>query len=249
LSKRRALCAGIRRGSIRFSATYEAAPANTAVVRVRDDGEGIATELLPRIFDLFVQGDESAADLGSAGIGLALARQLVALYGGTIEARSAGALKGSEFVVRFPVAEPHAAPRALLAVGTAQAGLARRVLIVDDNRDFAQTQAALLQLSGHVVHVTADGASALVAAGEFAPDVVLLDLGLEEGDAGYAVAEKLRRANPGIPAIVAVSGMDRQQDFERSRAAGFDYHLTKPVDAEKSDKDEGDPARDRSGGE
>ena len=246
--------------------SVERESANTAVIRVRDDGEGIATELLPRIFDLFVQGDVSAADLGSAGIGLALAKQLVVLHGGTIEARSAGALKGSEFVVRLPVADPHAAaPRAPLEVGTAHRGSARRVLIVDDNPDFAQTQAALLQLVGHVVHVTADGASALVAAGEFAPDVVLLDLGLGEGDDGYTVAEKLRRANPGIPAIVAVSGMGRQQDFERSRAAGFDDHLTKPVDAqrllrlvaavpsqspeaEKSAKDEGGPRLDRFGG-
>ena len=202
-----------------------------AVVRVRDRGIGISTELLPRIFDVFVQADSSLArSQGGLGIGLTLVRRIVAMHGGTVEAVSAGRDQGSEFVVRLPVAVapvdgPQAArgPRTLLPP-------ARRVLVVDDNVDAANTLAMLLRLLHQdVVQVVFDGPAAVKAIEQLKPDVVFLDIGLP-GMSGYDVAKTLR-ARPEFRdlLLVAVTGYGQENDRRRSREAGFDHHLVKPI--------------------
>jgi two-component system CheB/CheR fusion protein len=205
------------------------------VLRVRDTGVGIPPEMLERIFDMFAQVDRSAARASQWGlsIGLALVRNLVALHGGSVRALSAGPGQGSEFVVRLPLAKgaargggPTVAPQA--AVRRTQP---RRVLVVDDHAEYAQGTALLLRSWGHEARVAADGPSALAAARAAAPEVVLLDVGLPQAD-GYEVARQLRQL-PGLDKalLVAVTGYGRDEDRRRAREAGFDYHLTKPVEA------------------
>jgi PAS domain S-box-containing protein len=208
--------------------------ANDALVRVRDRGAGIAPELLPRIFDLFVQGEQGGASQGGLGIGLTLVKRAVALHGGSVSAFSSGPGRGSEFVVRLPLAGPAEAggasggepgPRATDA-------LLRRVLVVDDNVDAAESIAAILRLSGFSVRCVYDGTSAVDAAQASVPDVVVLDIGLPD-ISGYEVARRLR-ASPRtrhVP-LVAVTGYGQESDRRRSSEAGIDHHLTKPVDPE-----------------
>jgi PAS domain S-box-containing protein len=207
-----------------------------AVLTVRDNGQGIAPDLLPRIFDLFVQEDRSLArSHGGLGIGLTLVRSLVERHGGKVEARSEGPGRGSELVVRLPLlstgaraAEQPARP----ADTPAQPGPAR-VLLVEDNVDAADALAELLRMWGHEVEVVHDGASAVAKAGEARPDVVLLDIGLPGMD-GYQVAGALR-ALPHLQGalLVALTGYGQEADRKRSAAAGFDHHLVKPVDLEE----------------
>ncbi|HUP90786.1 MAG TPA: ATP-binding protein [Solimonas sp.] len=203
------------------------------VLRVRDSGMGIGPDLLPRIFDLYEQGQHSPTrSLGGLGLGLAIVRSLVTLHGGRVEAHSQGPGQGSEFVLRLPAfaqigaadaAEPELARRAQPGEG------ARRVLVVDDNVDGAQLLAASLSLLGHDVRVAGDGASALLAAAEFQPQVVLLDIALPGMD-GYEVARRLRRVHPGAGMrLVALTGYAQHADRVRSAEAGFDEHLAKPV--------------------
>ncbi len=206
----------------------EAAP--EAVVRVRDDGMGMAPELLPRIFDLFTQGDRALDRAqGGLGIGLTVAQRLVKLHGGSIEAHSDGPGCGSEFVVRLPATRrgpvSHSQPRP-----PAPPEAPRRMLIVDDNEASAVTMAALQSRRGHITRTAFTGEQALALAGEFKPDVLLLDIGLPGLD-GYEVARRMRAdtAHAGI-FIIAMTGYGSDDDRAKARAAGFDKHLVKPVD-------------------
>jgi signal transduction histidine kinase/ActR/RegA family two-component response regulator len=206
-----------------------------AALRIRDNGTGIAPDLLPRIFDLFVQEDRSLArSHGGLGIGLTLVRSLVERHGGRVEARSEGLGRGSEFVVHLPVLA--GAPPIEAGPGPAEAPARQdpaRVLLVEDNLDAADALAELLRMWGHEVEVVHDGASAVQRAGEARPDVVLLDIGLPGMD-GYQVAGALR-ALPDLHGalLVALTGYGQEADRRRSAAAGFDHHLIKPVDLEE----------------
>ncbi len=203
-----------------------------AVVRVRDTGIGIRAEILPRVFDLFEQAGRSQdRALGGLGIGLALVKRLVELHGGVVEAHSDGPGRGSEFIVRLPLAPEEVGPRpAAPAEGQSPGGPGRRVLVVDDNADAAESLAVLLRMRGHEVHVARDGPQALETARAVRPEVVLLDLALPGLD-GYEVAAQLR-GHPELrrARLVAVTGYGRDEDRRRTRAAGFDEHLVKPVD-------------------
>ena len=200
-------------------------------IEVRDDGIGIPSESLPRLFDMFSQahtGDSRAE--GGLGIGLALVKGLVELHGGAVEVASKGPGHGSTFVVRLPVrvvgdvAEHAAAPAPAAHPG-------RRVMIADDNRDAADTLALLLSLYGHVVHVVYDGRSALSLAPLFRPEVALLDIGMPDVS-GHEVARALRQEPwAGALQLIALTGRGQEEDRRRAFEAGFDHHLTKPVDA------------------
>jgi PAS domain S-box-containing protein len=202
---------------------------DSAVIRVRDNGVGIAADMMPRLFMLFSQADSSSPrSEGGLGVGLALARGLVSLHGGQIEAHSDGPGQGSEFTVRMPLA----------AAGQEAAGGARvlaegakmlKVLIVDDSRDAADSCATLLKLCGHEVRTAYTGRRALEIAEEFAPDVALLDIGLPD-ISGYELARALRAAQWSTALhLVAVTGWGQDQDKRRALTAGFDRHLTKPI--------------------
>jgi CheY-like chemotaxis protein/anti-sigma regulatory factor (Ser/Thr protein kinase) len=202
-----------------------------ALITVRDQGEGIPQELLPRIFDLFVQGDHALArSQGGLGIGLTLVKRLVEMHEGTVQARSEGKGKGSAFSLRLPTF----VEAALMPGGERRAALAsgpsRRVLVVDDNVDAADSIGKLLKLFGHDVRCVYDGSSALAAAKDYRPQVVVLDIGLPEMD-GYEVAKRIRKISQlQKTRIVAVTGYGQEEDRRRSRDAGFDQYLTKPVD-------------------
>ena len=203
-------------------------------VRVTDSGIGISPAQLPDLFKMFTQGEHSIERAqGGLGIGLGLARSLVEMHGGTIEASSAGPGSGSEFVVRLPVAvaaSPAEEP-APAAGSTARADApALRVLVVDDNQDSADSLSALLQLMGHEVRTAYDGIEAVAAAGAFAPDLVLLDIGLPRMN-GYEAARRIRKQPGGRDmTLIAVTGWGQDDDKRRSREAGFNLHITKPLD-------------------
>ncbi|WP_165373587.1 PAS domain S-box protein [Sorangium cellulosum] len=197
-------------------------------IRVRDTGIGIPAEMLPRIFDLFEQAHPTLdPSRGGLGIGLTLVKRLVEMHGGAVSAASEGEGRGSELTVRLPVTEEPARPREQAA--PSGRGLARRVLVVDDNRDHAQGLSLLLEQAGHAVALAHDGPSALETARRFAPEVILLDIGLPDLD-GYEVARRLREEQ-GERAlrIVALTGYGQHDDRRRSREAGCDAHLVKPV--------------------
>ncbi len=210
-------------------------PAGEIVVRVRDDGMGMAPETLSRVFELFVQADRSYdRGQGGLGIGLTVAQRLVEAHGGGIEAHSAGLGQGSELVVRLPVPPPvEETPEPLAEPepgAVADRAAPRRVLVVDDNVDVADSLAILLRLRGHEVDTAYDGPAALKRAGAFHPEVVLLDIGLPGLD-GYQVASRLRRRRRTASALlVALTGYGQEEDQSRALAAGFDRHLIKPVD-------------------
>jgi len=203
-----------------------------AVIRVRDAGLGIGPEVLPRIFDLFAQADRSLGHAkGGLGIGLSLVKQLVDLHGGSVEAKSGGVGKGSEFIVRLPLlsdipAEPPAQRPAAADTGERAA---QRVLVVDDNADVVEGLALLLEMEGCEVERAADGPTALAIAQRFAPDVVLLDIGLPVMD-GCEVAQKLRAMPQTRQALlIAISGYGQDQDRYRCLTGGFNHHFIKPV--------------------
>jgi PAS domain S-box-containing protein len=216
-------------GHIWLSARREAAE---AVLRVRDDGIGIAPDVLPHVFELFVQVDHAATrSQGGLGIGLTLVKNLVEMHHGTVEARSGGLGRGCEFVVRLPISDREPPEPA----GTAGDGRVQeprpsghRLLVVDDNRDAADSLAMLLRLQGHEVRVTHDGPAALGLAPTFRPDVVFLDIGMPGMD-GYEVARRLRQ-QPGLEKVVlaALTGWGQKEDRRRTADAGFDHHLVKP---------------------
>ena len=199
-----------------------------AVVTITDTGAGISAELLPRVFDLFVQGERTLdRSLGGLGIGLSVARRLIEMHGGRLSAASPGMGQGSTFEIRLPRLEhsPELSGRHNGLKGTAQ-----RILIVDDNADAANSLAQVLTLDGHVTESVYSARAALASAVSFRPDVVLMDLGLPEMD-GYEVARRMR-ALPDLGAlrVVALTGYGQSEDIRRSREVGIDAHLTKPVD-------------------
>jgi len=203
---------------------------------VRDDGIGIAADMLPRVFELFMQVDHaSTKSQGGLGIGLTLAKNLVEMHGGALEARSAGLGKGCEFIVRLAPPAGHGErsverpddehPRELAAPG-------HRLLVVDDNEDAAESLAELLRFQGHEVRVAHSGASALAIAGSYLPRVVFLDIGMPSMD-GFEVARRLRQL-PGLEGTVlaALTGWGQSEDRLRTRQAGFDHHFVKPLEPE-----------------
>jgi PAS domain S-box-containing protein len=216
-------------GRIQLSAQIQDAH---AVISVQDNGVGIPELMLDRIFNLFTQVEGTDAhDKAGLGIGLAMVRKLVELHGGEVEARSDGPGRGSEFIVRLPVTMEVDAQSGNPSDATSDASLAgRRVLVVDDNCDSADSLGLLLKLSGADTHVVYDGAAALEALAAFEPDVVLLDLGMP-GMNGYMVAGRIRQ-DPRHQnlTLIALTGYGQEQDVQRSRAAGFNHHLTKPAD-------------------
>jgi PAS domain S-box-containing protein len=202
-----------------------------AVITVADNGIGIPQDKLKSIFDLFVQVDRTSDNAGGGlGLGLTLAKNLVEIHGGTIEARSEGLGKGSTFVVRLPlVVEPALERRPRESARAAPARSLRRILVVDDNQDAAETLAQLLRLGGEEVRTTDNGEDALAIGPEFRPHVAILDLGMPDID-GYELAQRIRRQRWGSGVLlVALSGWGQEEDKVRSREAGFDHHLTKPV--------------------
>jgi len=201
------------------------------VVRVRDTGIGIANDSIAAIFDMFVQLDRSLErSQAGLGVGLTLARRLVQLHGGELSVQSEGPGRGSEFVVRLPLAQatPPSGPGA--AAEALPAPAARRILIADDNVDYASSMGQLLQAQGHEVRVVHDGAQALETALHFQPDVAFLDIGMPRIH-GYELARRLR-AQPLTArcVLVAVTGWGQEDDRRRAREAGFDRHLVKPVE-------------------
>jgi len=204
-------------------------------VTVADMGIGMSEVERARAFDKFFQGSRRPPrSFGGLGIGLSLVRQLVELHGGTIEARSAGPDRGSEFVVRLPARAGAVVPaRTMTVVPVAAASAIRRVLIIDDNRDGARAIARLLRTMGHEVATAFEGGVAVERAKDFNPDVILLDLGMPDVD-GFQVCQRLRAHSWSRqrPRIVALTGWGREADLARTRRAGFDAHLVKPVDGE-----------------
>jgi CheY-like chemotaxis protein len=201
-----------------------------AVVSVRDTGIGISRETMPRIFEMFGQGGRRLdRTQGGLGVGLTLVSRLLELHGGSICARSDGSGKGSEFVVRLPSArEP--APPAREAPRQFAERVPLRILVVDDNRDAADSLALLLQMQGLETHTAHDGLEAVAAAAGFRPDVALLDIGLP-GLNGFEVARRVRQqlADKRL-LVIAMSGWGQEREPMRSKEAGFDHHLVKPAD-------------------
>ena len=199
------------------------------VVEVRDTGDGIHGDQLASIFDMFYQGDGGIGRVhGGLGIGLTVVKNLVELHGGTVEAASEGRGRGSSFRVRLPTTTASPAGAETHAPRREAQPAHRRVLVVDDNRDSAQTLALMLELQGHEVRLGFDGAAALTEAHAFAPDIVFLDSGMPGMD-GYAVCRALK-AGLGAPLVVAQTGWGDSAQRQRAREAGFDEHLVKPVD-------------------
>lgn len=217
-------------GRIWLSAECES---ERVMIRVRDNGIGIPREMLSHIFEMFTQVNGSPEDpQGGLGIGLTLARRLVEMHGGTLEAHSAGAGTGSEFVVHLPVAAvgPNEAPpgpgRELPAV---LPGTCRSILVADDNRDAVETMAELLEVWGYEVHIAHDGVEAVRQASARRPDVVLLDIGMP-GLSGHEAARRIREELGSEVVLIAATGWGQEEDRRRSSEAGFNYHLTKPID-------------------
>jgi len=220
-----------RGGHIWVSAWAEG---NQVVVSVRDTGIGIPPAQLPHVFEMFSQAHrDSARGQAGLGIGLTMVRSLVELHGGSVEARSEGSGRGSEFLVRLPLAGTASPSEAHHEAAEGPPLGGRRVLVVDDNGDAAESLALLLHSAGAGVRTARDGPSGLMAAAEFAPHAVLLDLGMPGMD-GLEVARRLRAdlRRAGL-SIVALTGWGQQEDRRRTREAGFDHHLTKPVDVDQ----------------
>ena len=190
---------------------------------VSDSGSGIAPEFLPHVFDLFTQGDSATSQSG-LGIGLALTRKLIEMHGGTIEVRSEGCGRGTEFVIRMPVSDE---PPKVRTEDMTDARVDCRVLVIDDNRDAADTLAMLIEELGGHCRSAYDGESGLLELREYRPDVVLLDIGMS-GLNGYETCRRIRRERGDDVLLVAVTGFSQQRDKEEARQAGFNAHLTKP---------------------
>ncbi|HEX7283901.1 MAG TPA: response regulator, partial [Vicinamibacterales bacterium] len=203
-----------------------------AVVSVKDNGIGIAANLLNQVFDMFMQVDRSTRrSQGGLGIGLTLVKSLVQMHGGSVEARSEGPGLGSEFIVRLPLLNEAALPQE--SQRRIQPLPQRRILIVDDSRDGGESLAMLLRVLGAEVALAHSGRQALERVASFNPDVVLLDIGMPGMD-GYEVARRIR-ANPAHRnmQLIALTGWGQDEDRQRSAAAGFNHHLVKPADVDK----------------
>jgi two-component system CheB/CheR fusion protein len=216
-----------RGGNLTITVT---ADGTNVLIRVVDNGRGIAPELLPYVFDMFTQGSRPLdRSEGGLGVGLTVARRLVDMHGGDIEARSDGLGCGSTFTITLP--------QVAVAPGTdstpprgKRAVRARRILIVEDQPDAAEMLALFLEGQSHAVRVVEDGHAALVETAAYKPDIILIDIGLP-GMSGYDLAERLRsdRTQP-QPLLVAITGYGQDEDRARSLAVGFDHHLVKPID-------------------
>ena len=214
-------------------AVFVGRASSQAILRVTDDGAGIEPEALPHVFELFMQTQQGLARrMGGLGIGLAVVKRLVTLQGGTVDAWSAGVGKGSTFTVNMPIlALTEGSAETPRAATNRDAQRTRRVLVIEDNEDMRTMLWVSLAGRGHEVRVAADGASGLALAAEFRPEVVLADLGLPDID-GYEVARRLRAQFGGHVLLVAVTGYGQAEDRRRTTDAGFDAHLTKPVEPE-----------------
>jgi PAS domain S-box-containing protein len=217
----------IEAGPIHLSAELER---DQVVIRVKDAGVGIDPELLPRIFDLFVQGDHTLArSQGGLGIGLTLVKRLVDMHGGSIEAKSEGKGQGSEFILRLPMLKPGAKNSSSTRPIATWRRVSRKVLVVDDNVDAAESIAMILRVMGHQVLCVYDGQSVLKLVQGYKPEVVVIDIGLP-GMSGYEVAKELRSQEEldGL-CLVAVTGYGQDNDRAAALTAGFNEHMTKPV--------------------
>jgi signal transduction histidine kinase/ActR/RegA family two-component response regulator len=230
-----------RGGRITISAGAEH---GAAVVHVRDSGIGIPREMLSRIFEMFTQlkADRDRTTSG-LGVGLSLARRLVELHGGSVEAHSEGLGRGSEFVIRLPLVRvvPAAGPQPVRAAPSG----ACRVLIAEDNLDAAEMMRVMLSFSGHDVKVATDGVQAVAIAETTKPDIAFIDIGMPRMD-GYEAARRIRRVLGGRIVLVALTGWGQEQDKDRAREAGFDHHLTKPAEPEMLERLIGDCADSRT---
>jgi signal transduction histidine kinase/ActR/RegA family two-component response regulator len=218
-------------GTIRVAVERDNA---SALLRVDDDGDGIAPNALPGIFDLFTQGDQGLARRkGGLGIGLAIVKRVAELQGATVEAQSDGAGKGSSFIVRLRATDRQGAPAEARSASAVQAVPGpRRILVIDDNDDMRQMLRMTLAAGGRDVHEAHDGASGLAHVALTKPDVVLVDVGLPDMD-GYEVARRLRAHPDGANLrLIALTGYGQEEDRRRAAEAGFDAHLTKPVTPE-----------------
>lgn len=217
-------------GRISVTATREG---SDAVVRVRDSGIGIPAAMLPRIFEMFMQVQPSAERAqGGLGVGLALVQRLIELHGGTVDAQSDGPGRGAEFVIRLPAEMQSKQPAASDDIARTADPLAQsmRILVVDDNHDSADSLGTLLRLLGNEIRVAHDGVEAVRAAGEFRPDVVLLDIGLPRVN-GFEAARAIRAQPWGADILlVATTGWGQESDRQNSMDAGFDHHMVKPID-------------------
>lgn len=217
------------RGGRVWLTVAESGPPGTVEIRVRDSGVGIAPDQLARVFEMFAQVDSSLErSSGGLGIGLTLVKSLVESHGGTVEVRSDGLGRGSEFVVSLPVAAAGPESPAPVAETPARPA-ARRILVVDDNRDAADSMATILELTGHATRTAYGGLETLSAAAEFRPDVILMDLGMPKLS-GYGAARWIRNQPWGAGlTLVALTGWDQDDDRLKTKGAGFDRHLVKPV--------------------
>jgi len=208
--------------------------ADEVVVTVKDNGAGIPTDKLNSIFDMFMQVDSSAyGSHDGLGIGLTLVKRLAEMHGGSIEARSAGEGEGSEFVVRLPILQTPAKVATSATEATLEPSAARRILIVDDNKDSADSLAMLLEITGNKTYLAHDGVEAVEAIEKHRPEVVLLDIGLPKID-GHEVCRRVREQPWGKDIVViALTGWGQEDDRRRSEEAGFNGHLVKPVDYDK----------------
>jgi CheY-like chemotaxis protein/anti-sigma regulatory factor (Ser/Thr protein kinase) len=207
-------------------------------VRIRDSGVGIPPEMLPRIFDMYTQVDSSLDRAqGGMGIGLTLVKRLVEMHGGSIEAHSEGPNRGSEFVVRLPVAERPSAMQTETGGGEQAAPRrSRRILVVDANHDSAVSLAMMLDFLGNEVRTAQDGLEAVDQAAAFNPELVLMDIGLPRLN-GFDAARRMRDLPGGNNIVlVALTGRGREKDRRGSHEAGFDHHIIKPVDPSTLEK-------------
>lgn len=207
--------------------------ASEVVVTVRDHGIGIAADMLPHIFEMFAQIDRSSRRQGGLGIGLTLAKQLVEMHGGTIEAHSGGPGRGSQFSVRLPLvgAVGDQQPTPSQTETKSPSLIRRRVLVVDDSADTANTLTMILKVMGHDVRTAHDGTTAMQVAEAFRPELAFLDIGIPDPN-GHEVARHIRSHNWGTDVVlVAVSGWGQDEDKRRAKDAGFTHHITKPLDA------------------
>jgi CheY-like chemotaxis protein len=201
-----------------------------AIVSVQDNGIGLQTEMLSHVFDMFTQIDANLGQSkGGLGIGLFIVKRLVEMHGGSIEVRSAGLGRGSEFIVRLPVASSFAGGETAEVPDSSDASTRHRILVVDDNVDAAETLAMLLNMMGNETRMAHDGLGALELVGVFTPDVIFLDIGMP-GLNDYEVSRLIRQQPGGKDVVlIALTGWGQDEDKRRSLEAGFDFHLTKPV--------------------
>jgi CheY-like chemotaxis protein len=223
-----------RGGRIEVTVTKEE---DQVLVSVRDNGIGISQELLPQVFEMFTQANHSTGRRSSGlGIGLALVRGLVELHGGNVEAHSAGAGKGSEFLVHWPICAGSLDNAESVQQRPAAGAVHQRILVIDDNRDAAGSLAAVLALKGNETRTAYDGLEGLRAAADFRPDIILLDIGMPGLD-GIETARRIRQQAWGKDiTLLALSGWGQEKDKRESVGAGINHHLVKPVDIGELDR-------------